>query len=98
MRPAREIDLVFFRGCAHAASVRARLREALGSIGAPAEWREWDTSDAAVPARFLGYASPTVFLNGEVVGEVVVGERFACALAGGPSIEVLRSAFARDGR
>jgi hypothetical protein len=88
-----QIDLLFFEGCPHAMSARARLREALARVGAPARWNEWDTERAATPEHFRGYSSPTVLVNGVDVERKSPTHGAGCAVGGGPSIETLVAAL-----
>jgi len=61
------IELVYFQGCPHVDAARAALSEALGSVGMPLEWTEWDRDAGATPAALRAYGSPTVLVNGRDV-------------------------------
>lgn len=92
------IDLVYFEGCPHVASVRERLEDALASLALSVPWHEWDTGGAATPTNLRAYASPTVLVNGVDVEEKTPTNGAGCAVGGGPSLEVLRAAIAHQAR
>ncbi len=92
------IDLVYFEGCPHVASARARLRHALASAGSPAQWSEWDTAAATTPEHLRGYSSPTVLVNGVDVERKAPATGAGCAVGGGPSLERLLDALSTVSR
>lgn len=84
-----QVDLVYFEGCPHVTATRDRLAFALKSLSHPAEWREWNTSDATTPSHLLGYASPTVLVDGVDVELKARTSGAGCAVGGGPDIAAL---------
>lgn len=88
-----QIDLVYFAGCPHVDAARQRLQEVLASLGASAEWTEWNTADAAPPQHFRDYSSPTVLVNGVDVERKSPAGGAGCAVGGGPSVAALRGAL-----
>lgn len=88
------VELVYFQSCPHAAEARSRLRRALESCRLPPVWREWDLEAGDVPSRLMGYASPTVLVNGrDVAGDGNPGAGLRCAAAGPPTIEAIVAAI-----
>jgi hypothetical protein len=74
MRECVQVELLYFEGCAGAASALPRLRELLADTGITAQvtLRRIETPEAAAAARFLG--SPTIRVDGVDV-EPAAGER-----------------------
>ena len=62
------IELIHFEGCPNVEATRENLVEALGTLGLGEEWREWDLEDSDTPDRVRRYGSPTVLVNGLVLG------------------------------
>ena len=85
-----QLDLLYLDGCPHVTAARARLREALDSLGLTDSWREWDATNAEMPDHLRGFASPTILINGvDVVGKqpqegATCGVAHSCAARGRP--------------
>lgn len=62
------IELVYDRGCPNVERARTRIREALGLVGAPLAWTEWDRDGAETPDMLRALGSPTVLVNGRDIG------------------------------
>jgi len=93
-----QLDLLYLDGCPHVTAARARLREALDSLGLTDSWREWDATNAEMPDHLRGFASPTILINGvDVVGKQPQ-EGATCAAGGAPSVEWLIRALREAGR
>ena len=86
-------ELVFFDGCPHADSARARLHEALTSLGLEPKWEEWDTGLATTPAAYRRFGSPTILCDGRDINGGVEGSGMGCVVGGGPSLDVITSAL-----
>jgi hypothetical protein len=93
-----EIDLVFFDGCPHVVTARQRLTSVLASMGSAVRWREWDTAASSTPDHLRAYSSPTILVNGVDVERKPPTIGAGCAVGGGPSVEMLRTAIASVGR
>lgn len=91
------VDLVFFDGCPHVALARGRLREALVRASAPVRWDEWDTTLESTPAHLLGYASPTILVDGLDVEHKPVASAAGCSVSGGPDVDSLVRAICGAG-
>jgi hypothetical protein len=90
------IELVYFQGCPNVDRARDALRAALGDLGQPARWTEWDQESPEAPARVQGYGSPTVLVNGrDVRGSEPGGAGRSCRADGPPSVDDIRRALAR---
>lgn len=88
-----QVELIYIDGCPHVAVARARLREALVSLGSSAVWTEWETGEATSPDRVRGFSSPTVLVDGVDVEGKAPTSGAGCAVGGGPSVEALREAL-----
>lgn len=73
----RKIEIIYDSDCPNAERARAVLREALGSLGLPANWTEWNRADAAAPAYVRRYGSPTILVDGRDVEGVEPEEDLA---------------------
>jgi mercuric ion transport protein len=63
-----QIELVYDSTCPNVDRARSMIRMALGELGEPLEWIEWDRDSASTPAELRHYGSPTVLVNGHDVG------------------------------
>jgi len=64
------IELVFDPTCPNVEKARSAIRDALRSVGAPAEWIEWERGIETTPAPLRAFGSPTVLVNGcDVAGD-----------------------------
>ena len=91
-----QIELVYFEGCALLSEAREELRAALLAADLTAEWTEWDLTSEGTPDRILGYASPTVLVNGVDVADGNREAGLRCAVAGAPTAEVILRALSRS--
>ena len=88
------IELVYFEGCPHVARARENLAEALGSVGAANEWKEWDLMDAETPDWAKQFGSPTILVDGkDVTGEGPGASAMACRADGAPDVPVIAVAL-----
>ncbi len=87
--PTQEIALIYFVGCPHVEQARSHVREAVVRSGMVVEYREWSTSLPSTPAFYAQFASPTVLVNGLVVGGAVLGQGGCCAREGAPTVEAI---------
>ncbi|HEX6807825.1 MAG TPA: hypothetical protein VF118_07540 [Gemmatimonadaceae bacterium] len=88
------LELIYFRGCPHAAQARANVHAALAASGVEVAVREWDRDDAAAPPHVREYASPTVLVNGrDVSGASPSSDSPACRLGGAPSMQAILRAI-----
>lgn len=93
-----DIELVYFEGCPYAAEARRRLAQALEALHLRPAWREWDLGGDGVPDRVMGYASPTVLVDGhDVAGDAGLGAGLRCAAGGPPAVEAIIAAVRRAG-
>ena len=84
------VELVYFEGCPNAAEARSRLQQALESCRLAPVWREWDLGAGDAPSHVMGYASPTVLVDGrDVAGDGERGSGPGCAAAGPPTVEAI---------
>lgn len=89
-----KIGLVYFEGCPNATRARENLTEALGSVGAAKEWKEWDLMDADTPDWAKQFGSPTILVDGEdVTGEGPGASAMACRADGAPEVPVIVEAL-----
>jgi len=81
-----KVELVYELGCPNVEIARARLREALASLGLAPQWHEWERADNHAPEYVRGYGSPTILVDGRDIASdaPVVGEG-ACRLYADPS-------------
>ena len=95
-----QVELVYFDGCPNLPEAREELRAAMGRAGLPPIWTEWNLTDPAIPERVLGYASPTVLVDGADVAGGCREVGLRCAVDGAPAAEAIRRALsdAPDGR
>lgn len=88
------VELVYLEGCPNVAAARENLGRALGAVGLPAVWREWERNDPAAPSHVRGYPSPTVLVNGrDVTGEAPGPTAPACRAGGAPTVDRIRRAL-----
>jgi hypothetical protein len=100
------VELVWDPGCPNVDLARAVVREALETVGLPAEWVEREQPlEAAVEAR---YPSPTILVSGQDVAGRGPGSGAGCSVyrdaegraLGAPPVSVvvdaLRSALSSD--
>jgi mercuric ion transport protein len=89
-----QLDLLYFDGCPHVTAAKARLREALDSLGLTDSWREWDSTNAEMPDHLRGFPSPSILINGVDIEGGRPQEGATCAAGGAPTVEALRRALA----
>ena len=102
-----DVDLIYDRQCPNVKQASRQLLGAFAEAGLSPRWREWDRADAQTPARFRGYASPTILVNGEDVAGAEPSDSTSCCrlyaeASGGfqrvPSVELIASALRADRR
>ena len=91
-----QVELIYFEGCAGLPEAREELRAALLAADLEPQWTEWDLTLEGAPGRILGYASPTVLVNGVDVSGGIREEGLRCAVAGAPTAEVILRALSRS--
>lgn len=62
------IELVYDRDCPNVDRARGAIREALGTLGVPPVWHEWDRQAEQTPEALRHFGSPTVLVNGRDIG------------------------------
>lgn len=65
---APTIDLIYDSDCPNIERARSAIREALRSVEAAVNWKEWDRAHPDTPDEFLGFGSPTVLVDGRDIG------------------------------
>jgi hypothetical protein len=94
MNRTEPLELVYFRGCPSVEAARAAIRGALGSLGLPLAWREWDLDDPHLPARLQAFPSPTVLVRGrDVLGDGPIAAARACRAGNVPTLEIIAAAL-----
>ncbi|MFZ5625233.1 MAG: hypothetical protein ACOY71_12560 [Gemmatimonadota bacterium] len=94
MPPPPLVELVYFTGCPHVEAARAALRTALGSMGLPPVWQEWDQAQPTAPAYVQGFGSPTVLVAGrDVSGVGACSTGRACCATGAAQADAIRAAL-----
>lgn len=99
MAREHDVELIFFSDCPHAAVARTNLEIALRQVGLSSTWREWDLQDPAIPSRAVGYASPTVLVDGEDVsgqGPSVSEGTLSCRAEGAPTVPQIAVALSSE--
>lgn len=108
MGNAPTIDLIFDRSCPNVGHARSMIAAALGRVGAPAVWTEWDREAESTPAELRSYASPTVLVNRQDVGcdenDAAQAAANACRVyiddsgcfCGAPSAELIENAIRKS--
>src|SRR2546422_2927059 len=97
------IELIYELGCPNLDAARAGLREALGDLGLPPQWTEWERSDPDSPWYARRYGSPTILIEGvDVAGCHPEEEAASCrvyqapgGLSGAPPVEAIWRALRR---
>jgi hypothetical protein len=90
------LELVYFRGCPSVDAARAAMRGALGGLGLPLSWQEWDLDDPHLPARLQAFPSPTVLVRGrDVPGDGPIAAGRACRAGAVPTPELIVAALQR---
>ena len=90
------LELVSFRGCPSVDAARAAIRGALGALGLPFAWQEWDLDDPHLPTRLEAFPSPTVLVRGrDVLGDGPIAAARACRTGGVPTPEIIAAALER---
>lgn len=94
MTKTEPLELVYFRGCPSVEDARAAIRGALGALGLPLSWQEWDLDDPRIPARLQTFPSPTVLVRGrDVLGDGPIAAARACRAGDLPTPEVIAAAL-----
>ena len=92
------LELVYFRGCPGVDAARAAIRGALGALGLPLSWQEWDLDDPHLPARLRAFPSPTVLVRGrDVLGDGPIAAARACRAGDVATPELIVAALERKG-
>jgi hypothetical protein len=84
----RQVHLLYFEGCPNVGQARRLLEETCRRIGREPQWIELDTSAPNCPARWRGFPSPTILVEGT---EVLSGRKTSpgtasCRFAELPSV------------
>jgi len=79
-----KIQLVYFRGCPHAAAAREAIERCVRAAGVSAELEEVDTTSAEAPAELRGWGSPTILVDGVDVGGAPAPQGRSCRLYDNP--------------
>jgi mercuric ion transport protein len=99
------IELVWDADCPNVEAARSNLAQALGVLGLPASWHEWQRDDPAAPEHARRAGSPAVLVEGQDVEGVVTGGDACCRIYVGadgkrssaPAIESIVGALRRAG-
>jgi hypothetical protein len=90
------LELIYFRGCPGVEAARAAIRDALGALGLPLSWQEWDLDDPQLPAGLHAYPSPTVLVRGrDVLGDGPIAAARACRAGDLPTPDLIVAALGR---
>ena len=101
------VELVFDSECPNVDRAREAIRTALNGAGAPEVWQEWDRSSLSTPERLRKLGSPSVLVDGQVVGcgdgENADADANSCriyidgcgCLCGAPPVEMILKALNR---
>jgi len=97
-----DIVLLYDRDCPNARAARENLLRAFVEAGASPRWVEVDRAAEDTPARWRGYGSPTILIDGaDALGAEASGAGASCrlyrdgeAVVGVPSVSALASAIA----
>jgi hypothetical protein len=94
MNRAEPLELVYFQGCPSVEAARASIRVALGTLGLPLSWQEWDLDDPQLPARLRAFPSPTVLVRGrDVLGDGPIAAARACRAGDVATPEIIAAAL-----
>ena len=95
------VELVYFSGCPNVGLARDNIRAALVEVGRDDRWVEWDQEEAATPARYKPFSSPTVLVNGQDVQDVMgapgTGMGRSCRVGDTPSAHQIVQAIRGNG-
>jgi hypothetical protein len=96
MSRAEPLELVYFQGCPSVEAARAAIRGALGALGLPLSWQEWDLDDPHLPVHLQAFPSPTVLVRGrDVLGDGPMAAGRACRAGSVPTPELIVAALER---
>jgi acetyl esterase/lipase len=96
MSRTEPLELVYFRGCPSVEAARAAIRGALGALGLPLSWREWDLDNPYLPVHLQAFPSPTVLVRGrDVLGDGPIAMARACRAGSVPTPELIVAALER---
>ena len=94
MNRAESLELVYFRGCPSVEAARVAIRGALGALGLPLSWQEWDLDDPQLPAHLQAFPSPTVLVRGrDVLGDGPIAAARACRAGDVLTPEIIAAAL-----
>jgi mercuric ion transport protein len=68
------VELVYDSDCPNVEHARRMIREALGVVGAPLVWHEWNRGAFDTPEALRRFGSPTVLVDGRDVARDGRGE------------------------
>lgn len=69
--PDPKIELIYEQTCPNVDAARTQIKAACAQLGYSADWREWEVSDARLPAYARGFGSPTILVDEvDVAGQV----------------------------
>ena len=92
------LELIYFRECPRVEAARASIRGALGTLGLPLSWQEWDLDDPQLPARLRAFPSPTVLVRGrDVLGDGPIAAARACRAGDVATPELIVAALRKGG-
>ena len=74
------VELVYFTGCPNVRPMRQLLRRCLERCGLDSAIVEANTDDAATPADYRRFSSPTVLIDGIDILAGAVSDAHACRL------------------
>jgi hypothetical protein len=96
MNRAEALELIYFQGCPSVEAARAAIRVALGALGLPLSWQEWDLDDPQLPADLHAFPSPTVLVRGrDVLGDGPIAAARACRAGDLPTPDLIVAALER---
>ncbi len=95
-----KITLLYFEGCPNVEEARENLRKFLSDpVMKVKTWDEVRTDDPSCPAKWRGFPSPTVLIDGHdvVTGRESAEGEGACRLAGAPDVRKLMEGLLKYG-
>ena len=99
------VELIYDPDCPNVHGARGQLMRAFGQLDLTPHWREWCSSDPAIPEHARGYASPTILVDGrDVSGAEPIDGMASCRIyaangrmTGAPSVREITAALEARG-
>jgi hypothetical protein len=90
------VELIYFSGCPNVAVTRELLLRCLRQCGLDPVIVDVNTDDPSTPASYLGFASPTVLVEGLDVLESVASSGAACRITLPTEADLITAIRGRD--